>query len=84
MFAYDYVITFGQEVQYIWMHKKTGAICLFLAVWYLALLVLMLLESMSYIPMSDHVRVLSLPDADLGHRDMDPHPNDAVLRLLDV
>ncbi|KAI0324214.1 hypothetical protein GY45DRAFT_1439224 [Cubamyces sp. BRFM 1775] len=55
LLAYDYVITFGQEVQYIWMRKKTGAACLFFAVRYLALLALVFLESMSYIPMSDHI-----------------------------
>ncbi|CDO71104.1 hypothetical protein BN946_scf184844.g108 [Trametes cinnabarina] len=57
LLAYEYAITLGQEVRFIWMHKKTGAVWLFLVVRYHALLSMVLLESISYSysPIPDHV-----------------------------
>ncbi|KAL7277148.1 hypothetical protein ACG7TL_008994 [Trametes sanguinea] len=57
LLAYEYIITLGREVRFIWMHKKTGAMWLFLVVRYHALLSMVLLESISYsyYPIPDHV-----------------------------
>ncbi|OSD05849.1 hypothetical protein PYCCODRAFT_1465172 [Trametes coccinea BRFM310] len=53
LLAYEYLVTFDQEVRLIWMRKKTGATALFLAIRYYALLSLLLLQAGSLAPMSD-------------------------------
>ncbi|KAI0652942.1 hypothetical protein C8Q70DRAFT_928904, partial [Cubamyces menziesii] len=37
LLVYEYVITFGQEVRYVWAQKKTGAAMLFLMIRYASL-----------------------------------------------
>lgn len=56
VFAYEYVITFDQEVSLFWMRKKTGATWLFLLIRYMALVSVCILNTATYIPMSDEVR----------------------------
>lgn len=60
MFAYEYVITFDQEVSLFWMRKKTGATWLFLLIRYMALVSVCILNTATYIPMSDEVRNMSI------------------------
>lgn len=56
MYAYEYVITFDQEVSLFWTRKKTGATWLFFLIRYLALLGICLLNAATLAPMSDKVR----------------------------
>lgn len=55
LLAYEFLITFDQEVEMFWVRKMTGASVLFLSNRYLLLLgyILVMCE---YIPMSDSVR----------------------------
>ncbi|KAJ8455482.1 hypothetical protein ONZ51_g12440 [Trametes cubensis] len=54
LLIYDQLITFGREVQYVWLRKKTGATLLFIFIRYTAFLCLALLDAISYTPdMSD-------------------------------
>ncbi|KAI0652934.1 hypothetical protein C8Q70DRAFT_883373, partial [Cubamyces menziesii] len=45
LIAYDYILTLDQEIQFIWMRKKTCASLLFLVVRYMAILAIVLLGS---------------------------------------
>ncbi|EIW59955.1 uncharacterized protein TRAVEDRAFT_47251 [Trametes versicolor FP-101664 SS1] len=53
LLAYEYVITFDQEVTLFWKRKKTGATVLFLAIRYLTLLSYDFLGTATFAPMSD-------------------------------
>ncbi|KAI0331607.1 hypothetical protein GY45DRAFT_1321921 [Cubamyces sp. BRFM 1775] len=50
--AYEYVITFEQEIRFIWSRRKTGASLLFLMIRYYALVTLVFIQAISYMPMS--------------------------------
>ncbi|KAI0652937.1 hypothetical protein C8Q70DRAFT_689383 [Cubamyces menziesii] len=50
--AYEYVITFEQEVRFIWSQRKTGASLLFFVIRYYALVTLVFIQAISYMPMS--------------------------------
>ncbi|KAI0630446.1 hypothetical protein C8Q77DRAFT_1230977 [Trametes polyzona] len=53
LLAYEYVLTFDQEVSLFWFRRKTGATWLFLLIRYMAILSLCLLNTATYAHMSD-------------------------------
>ncbi|KAL7280273.1 hypothetical protein ACG7TL_005186 [Trametes sanguinea] len=55
LLAYEYLITFTDEVRLIWLHKKTGATFLFLIIRYHAMITLLILQSLTFLPVSDEV-----------------------------
>ncbi|OSC96672.1 hypothetical protein PYCCODRAFT_1378711, partial [Trametes coccinea BRFM310] len=57
LLAYEYLITFTDEVRLIWLHKKTGATFLFLIIRYHAMITLLILQSLTFLPVSDEVSV---------------------------
>ncbi|KAJ8463140.1 hypothetical protein ONZ51_g10450 [Trametes cubensis] len=48
LLVYEYVITFGQEVRYVWAQKKTGAAMLFLMIRYASLVTWCGIEAATY------------------------------------
>lgn len=60
MVAYEYLITFDQEVTFFWRRKMTGATTLFLATRYLALLTYPILGMATYTRTSDEVQYQSI------------------------
>ncbi len=56
LLAYEYIITFDEEVTLFWKRKKIGTTVLFLATRYLALLSYDFLGNATFAPMSDQVR----------------------------
>ncbi|KAI0351308.1 hypothetical protein OH77DRAFT_944914 [Trametes cingulata] len=56
LLAYEYIITFDQEVALFWKRKMTGATVLFLATRYLALLSYLFLGTATFAPMSDQIQ----------------------------
>ncbi|KAH9893627.1 hypothetical protein C8Q73DRAFT_666290 [Cubamyces lactineus] len=48
LLVYEYAITFGQEVRYVWMQKKTGAAVLFLMIRYASLVTWCGIEAATY------------------------------------
>ncbi|KAL7280275.1 hypothetical protein ACG7TL_005188 [Trametes sanguinea] len=55
LLAFEYIVTFDQEVQLIWMRKKTPASLLFLFICYHALVTQVFLNAASYSIMSDNM-----------------------------
>ncbi|EIW59947.1 uncharacterized protein TRAVEDRAFT_64712 [Trametes versicolor FP-101664 SS1] len=56
LIAYEYIITFNQEVTLFWKRKPTGATALFFGTRYIGLLTYSFLGAATYAPMSDKVR----------------------------
>ncbi|KAJ3018170.1 hypothetical protein NUW54_g405 [Trametes sanguinea] len=55
LLAYEYLITFTDEVRLIWLRKKTGATFLFLIIRYHAMITLLILQSITFVPVSSEV-----------------------------
>ncbi|OJT13697.1 hypothetical protein TRAPUB_9796 [Trametes pubescens] len=53
LIAYEYIITFDQEVALFWRRKATGATALFFGTRYIGLLTYSFLGAATYAPMSD-------------------------------
>ncbi|KAL1938198.1 hypothetical protein VTO73DRAFT_11842 [Trametes versicolor] len=55
LIAYEYIITFNQEIALFWKRKPTGATALFFGTRYIGLLTYSFLGAATYAPMSDKV-----------------------------
>ncbi|KAL1938181.1 hypothetical protein VTO73DRAFT_11825 [Trametes versicolor] len=78
---YEYIITFGDEVNLFWMRKKTGASWLFFIVRYLAMLFYVFLTAVAYAPMSEKWCFVNLSTCNTGRQHL-PAPPFSGLRAL--
>lgn len=82
LLAYEYIITFDQEVDLFWRRKKTGATVLFVATRYMALCSYGFLGAATFAHMSDQVRTSDCLDLELTQLLTESHVDRGVFNSV--